>query len=68
MTCHRAIRRAPTGHRIGESHHRAKLTDTDVDNMRELHEVHGLTYDDLVDKFETPKSTIQYICSYKSRC
>ena len=41
------------GRRIGESHPRAKLTDHEVDLIRELAE-EGLTYEDIARKFELP--------------
>lgn len=36
-------RRNDTGHRIGEYHHRAILTDADVREIRDLHEFRRLT-------------------------
>jgi antitoxin component HigA of HigAB toxin-antitoxin module len=55
------------GSRVGETHHRAKLTDHDVDLIRELREDHGLTYQCLAEKFECSKSTIRDICRYRRR-
>lgn len=55
------------GSRVGETHHRAKLTDHDVDLIRELREAHGLTYQALADKFDCSKSTIRDICRYRRR-
>ena len=62
-----AIRRSATGHRIGEQHHRAKLTDADVRLIRTLHADHGLSYSQLSDKFEAPKRTIRAFCAYERR-
>lgn len=53
--------------RIGEEHHNATLSDDDVDMIRELHEEHGLSYNQLADKFDVPKSTIKSICKYDTR-
>ena len=55
------------GSRVGETHHRAKLTDHDVDLIRELREEHKLTYEALAEKFECSKSTIRDICRYRRR-
>lgn len=56
------------GCRVGETHHRAKLTDHDVDLIRELHEEHGLSYSQLAEKFGCSKSTIRDYCQYRRRC
>ena len=61
------VRRSFTGHRIGESHPRARLSSDDVTMIRTLHEEHGLGYRTLADKFETPRETIRSICRYESR-
>lgn len=54
------------GRRCGETHHRAKLSDHDVDLMRELAEdtvlddgtiLPGLTYGQLAEKFEVSRGT-----------
>lgn len=55
------------GQRVGETHPRARLTDADVDLIRELREDHGLTYQQLADKFDVSKSLIRYICKYQRR-
>lgn len=55
------------GQRIGESHHKADLTDHEVDLIRELREKDGYSYSALALKFEVPKVTIQMICTYKRR-
>jgi len=56
------------GLRVGEDHHRAKLTDHDVELIRELHEEHGLGYRTLAKKFEVSRSLIRHICKYTLRC
>lgn len=55
------------GLRIGETHPNAKLTDEQVDQIRDLHEQEGLTYDALAIRFSTPKITIAKICTYQRR-
>lgn len=54
-------------YRIGETHHRAKLTDEQVDRMRELHEEQGVGYRTLAKMFDVSKSTARDICTYRIR-
>lgn len=54
------------GRLIGESHPRAKLTDHDVDLIRELAE-YGMSYRELARKFECDESTIRRIVSCERR-
>lgn len=61
------IARSPTGHRIGESHYRAQLTDDDVRMIRHLNSRHGIGYRRLARKFEVGESTIRDICTYRTR-
>lgn len=56
------------GHRRGEAHPRANLTDQDVELMRELHEQHQLGYKRLALKFECSKETARDVCTYRTRC
>lgn len=53
------------GYRIGESHHRAKLTDEDVDLILYLRD-EGLSYAEIAAKFDdsvtVSKSTVRDIC------
>ena len=55
------------GRPIGESHHRARFTDADVDLIRTLHEEHGVPYSNLAAWFGTNKRTICRICRYEQR-
>ena len=55
------------GRRIGQTHHRAKATDKEIDLIRELHEEHRWGYGRLSKKFNLSKRTIRDICSYKKR-
>jgi hypothetical protein len=54
------------GRRIGEGHHRSKLTDHEVDLVRELRD-EGFSYGWLAEKFEVGKSTIRDICICRCR-
>lgn len=55
------------GRRIGQSHHRAKLSDAEVDLMRELHEDYGFGYRRLAAKFECGVTTVRHIVTYAKR-
>lgn len=55
-------RRAPSGHRCGESHPKATSDDSEVQIVRELHEEHGLGYGTIAEKMELPKSTVRNWC------
>lgn len=54
------------GSRVGETHHRARLTDHDVDLIRDLRD-EGLTYQEIADKFEVSKSTVRDIVKCRRR-
>lgn len=65
------IRRSSTGHRIGESHPRARLSDEDCDLAIALHDS-GLGYRQIASKFDNydfPPSryTIRNICKGRRR-
>lgn len=55
-----------SGTRVGETHHRAKLTDHDIDLIRELHE-EGLSYKVIAEKFQVGKSTVADIVKCRRR-
>ena len=57
------------GVRIGETHGNAKLSDKQVDEIRDLREAGGpgSRYRDLAEKFAVPKETIAKICQYQRR-
>lgn len=55
------------GRLIGEHHQNAKLTDAQVDEMRDLREDQGVTYAELSKRFCVPKSTVADICKYRRR-
>jgi hypothetical protein len=52
--------------RIGESHHRAKLTDHDVDLILALADG-GMSYAQIAQKFEVSKSCVQHVVSGRNR-
>jgi hypothetical protein len=55
------------GRLIGEHHQNAKLTNAQVDEMRDLREDQGLAYGALAKRFSVPKSTVADICKYRRR-
>lgn len=63
------MRRNHTGHRMGESHHRAKLSDAQVAEIRAAHRPgrHGHGYRVLARRFGVGESTIRDICTYRTR-
>jgi len=58
------------GYRVGETHHRAKLADADVETILYLHEA-GLSYTQIVAKFDdgvtVSKSTVRDIITGRIR-
>lgn len=55
------------GLRIGETHPNAQLTDSEVDQIRDLHEKAGWSYAHLAEAYQAHKATIQKICTYQRR-
>ena len=67
------------GRRVGESHPRAKLTDHEVELIRQLaegevmrnaqgrFEKRGLTYAEIAAKFDVATETVKSICLYRKR-
>jgi hypothetical protein len=67
----RLIRVNEGGRRIGEDHHRAKLTDADVDQILALRDA-GMSYGKIASKFDdipggVAKSTVRDICTGRIR-
>lgn len=60
------VRRGFTGHRVGESHHRARAPDNDVELARALRD-EGLSYRAIAEKFETSPWTVRDWCTYRTR-
>ena len=65
----RSIRRNHTGHRMGEQHHRARLSDAQVVEIRAAHRPgeHGLGYGALASRYGVGESTIRDIITYRTR-
>lgn len=61
------MKRNVRGWRIGDSHQKSKLSDQDVELMRELHEEHGLGAVEIARKFECNFNTCYSILKYRSR-
>ena len=55
------------GIRVGESHHRAKLTDNEVDRIVEYWESGMYSYKRLSEMFEVSKATIGHIVTGRRR-
>lgn len=55
-----------TGHRVGQCHHRAKLTTAQVEAMRADHN-NGMGYVRLARKYGCGISTARDICTYRTR-
>ena len=54
------------GQVIGQDHHRARLTDADVDMIVELR-AEGLTYPQIAEKFEISKGQAHDYCTGRRR-
>lgn len=65
----KTIRRNHTGHRVGEDHQRATLSDEQVREMRRLHTrpTERLGYRALAQRFGCGQSTARDICTYRTR-
>lgn len=57
---------AESGMPVGEHHPNAKLTDAQVDEMRDLNE-EGIGYRQLAKRFNTSLNTVKDICTYRRR-
>lgn len=53
--------------KTGEQHHRAVLTDGEVELLRREYERGGWSYAALAAKFEVAKSTVQDIVTFRRR-
>lgn len=60
------IARNHTGHRVGECHQKAKLTDAQVRKMRELHKT-GVGYRKLAKQFGCGMATARDIITMRTR-
>jgi len=64
---HRTVAVNDQGLRIGEDHQRAKLTDAQVELMRDMHENQGVGYKRLARIFGVSPSHVRHICQYRKR-
>lgn len=55
------------GYRIGEDHHNAKLSDAQVEAMRDRHENDGIGYRRLAKEFGVDRGVARDICTYRRR-
>lgn len=55
------------GLRVGDSHHNARLTDSEVDLLLALRD-EGWSYRELAEKFDISKSSAHKICQGHRRC
>ena len=61
------IRRNHTGHRVGECHQNAKLTDKQVREIREMYQKTGIGYLKISKIFGCGESTVRDIVTYRTR-
>ena len=55
------------GLRIGATHHNAKVPDEIVNQIRDLHEDHGIGYRRLAKMFNLKRAFVQKVCKYRIR-
>jgi hypothetical protein len=55
------------GHRIGETHHHAKLSDREVDQIRDMRESYSYTFSRIAELMCCSRFTVAAICSYRRR-
>jgi len=55
------------GYRIGESHSNSKLSDKDVEEIRDLHEFANMGYRQIATYYGVKKSIVAEICRYEKR-
>ena len=56
-----------SGRYVGESHPKAKLSDADVEQMRDMHERLGLSTRLIARTFNVSRRTVRCILSYENR-
>jgi transposase len=61
------MKRNHTGHRVGECHQRAKLSDGQVRNMRNAHEHLGMSRREVAEMFSVSYWTARDILDYRTR-
>lgn len=63
----RVIALNEAGYRIGEDHQNAKLSDAQVEAMRDRHEHDGVGYRRLAKEFGCSRTQARWICTYQRR-
>lgn len=56
-----------SGRRCGQTHHRAILSDEQVDCIRDLHEEQRWSYSRIAMEFGISKAAVAMICQYRRR-
>lgn len=62
----RPISRNHTNHRVGETHGKARLSDAEVREIRQLH-ANGIGYRRLARRYGCGQSTVRDIVQYRTR-
>lgn len=60
------MKRNPQGYRIGEGHHRAKLSDRQVECIRRLRDG-GFSYRQIAEHMQCSMWTVRDIADYRTR-
>ena len=55
------------GMRVGEFHPHARLPDAEVEQVRDLHELAGMGYEDIAKHYGVSKWCVARICRYQRR-
>jgi hypothetical protein len=55
------------GWRIGETHHRSRISDAVVEKIRDLREYRFWTHREIADHFNISINTVKKICCYEIR-
>lgn len=55
------------GWRVGETHHRATISDEMVEKIRDLREYRFWTYKEIATRFNISPNTVKKICCYEVR-
>jgi DNA invertase Pin-like site-specific DNA recombinase len=61
-----AQKRTSDNYKRGEDHPLAKFSNHEIELIRQLRD-DGFSYGEIAKKFDTSKSTIQHICTFKRR-
>jgi hypothetical protein len=56
-----------SGRRVGESHHRSRISNAMVEKVRDLREISHLSYAAISEETGVPMSSVAMICTYQRR-